>query len=166
MGSNHRIPNSVICFVMASPLLVPVMGFPQAAQGGAQFLKTSMTFRCLAPLSASIIKAWTQHGRLYISHMNADQMIVFDTAKRQVVANHDGFSRVHGVWLAPEISRVYASVNGEHAVAIVDSKTLRTLAKVGPINYPDGLTYAPKEKRVFVSDEHTRCLKRRKATPP
>jgi DNA-binding beta-propeller fold protein YncE len=28
------------------------------------------------------------------------------------------------------------------------------VAKVGPINYPDGLAYAPGPKRVFVSDEH------------
>jgi DNA-binding beta-propeller fold protein YncE len=93
-------------------------------------------------------------GRLYISHMNADQMVVFDTVKREVVANLDGFKRVHGVWAVPELSRVYASVTGEHAVAAVDSKTLHILTKVGPITYPDGLAYAPKTMRVFVSDEH------------
>jgi DNA-binding beta-propeller fold protein YncE len=86
--------------------------------------------------------------------MNADQMVVFDTAKRDVVANLDGFKRVHGVWAVPELARVYASVTGEHAVAVVDSKTLHTLTKVGSITYPDGLAYAPMAKRVFVSDEH------------
>jgi hypothetical protein len=29
--------------------------------------------------------------------MNANQLVVFDTKKREVVANLDGFSRVHGV---------------------------------------------------------------------
>jgi DNA-binding beta-propeller fold protein YncE len=86
--------------------------------------------------------------------MNADQMVVFDTTKRKVVANLDGFKRVHGVWAVPELDRVYASVTGDHAVAVVDSKTLNTLTKVGPITYPDGLAYAPMAKRVFVSDEH------------
>lgn len=33
-------------------------------------------------------------------------------------------------------------------------KTLKTIASVGPINYPDGIAYAPDAKRVFVSDEH------------
>jgi hypothetical protein len=33
-------------------------------------------------------------GRVYIAHMNADQLVVFDTSKRQVVANLDGFKRV------------------------------------------------------------------------
>jgi DNA-binding beta-propeller fold protein YncE len=93
-------------------------------------------------------------GRLYISHMNADQLVVFDTKKRKVVASLDGFSRVHGVWAVPELGRVYASVTGEHKVAVVDMKTLQTLARVGPINYPDGIAYAPGPRRVFVSDEH------------
>jgi DNA-binding beta-propeller fold protein YncE len=94
------------------------------------------------------------HGWLYIAHMNADQLVVFDTNTREVVANLDGFSRVHGVWAVPELNRVYASVTGKHQVAVVDMKTLQTLTQVGPINYPDGLAYAPTAKRVFVSDEH------------
>jgi DNA-binding beta-propeller fold protein YncE len=93
-------------------------------------------------------------GRLYIAHMNANQLVVFDTKKREVVANLDGFSRVHGVWAVPELGTVYASVTGEHKVAAVDMKTLQTLARVGPINYPDGIAYAPGPRRLFVSDEH------------
>jgi DNA-binding beta-propeller fold protein YncE len=93
-------------------------------------------------------------GRLYIAHMNADQLVVFDIVARKVVANLDGFARVHGVLAVPEINRVFGSVTGKHKVAAVDMKTLQTLAKVGPINYPDGLAYSPGPKRVFVSDEH------------
>lgn len=93
-------------------------------------------------------------GRLYIAHMNADQLVVFDTRARQVVANLDGFARVHGVWAVPELGRLYASVTGEHKVAVVDLKTLQTVATVGPIEYPDGVAYAPGPARVFVSDEH------------
>ena len=93
-------------------------------------------------------------GRLYISHMNADQLIVFDTAKRRVVANLDGFPRVHGVTVAAGIHRVYASVTGTHQVAAVDTDTLKIVGKAGPIVYPDGLAYAPKQNKVFVSDEH------------
>jgi YVTN family beta-propeller protein len=93
-------------------------------------------------------------GRLYIAHMNADQLVVFDTSKRQVVANLDGFKRVHGVTVAPEIHRLFASVTGNHQVAAVDTESLKTLATAGPITYPDGLAYAPKQNKVFVSDEH------------
>jgi hypothetical protein len=94
------------------------------------------------------------HGRLYIAHMNADQLVVFDVKKREVVANLDGFANVHGVLAVPELGRVYASVTGEHKVAAVDMQTLKIIAMAGPIKYPDGIAYAPGPKRVFVSDEH------------
>lgn len=93
-------------------------------------------------------------GRLYISHMNANQLVVFDLNQRKVVANLDGFPSVHGVWAVPELGRVYAAATGEHKLAVLDMATLKTIAKVGPINYPDGIAYAPGAKRVFVSDEH------------
>lgn len=95
-----------------------------------------------------------EHGRLYISHMNADQLIVFDTVKREVIANLDGFKRIHGVLAVPDIGRVYASATGDHQLAVVDAATLKTIARVGPIDYPDGIAYAPNAQRVFVSDEH------------
>lgn len=79
---------------------------------------------------------------------------MFDTSSRKVLANLDGFTGVHGVWSVPEMNRVFASVTAEHKVAAVDAKTLQTVAKVGPITYPDGIAYAPGPKRVFVSDEH------------
>ena len=95
----------------------------------------------------------TGGNRLYIAHMNANQLVVFDIAKRIVVANLDGFDRVHGVWAVPQLGRVYASVTGKHQVAVVDTKTLAVLARVAGVDYPDGIAYAPEARRVFVSDE-------------
>jgi hypothetical protein len=95
-----------------------------------------------------------KNGRLYSAHMNADQLVFFDTQKRQVVANLDGFKRVHGVIAVPEIERVFASVTGEHQMAAVDMSTLKIIGMAGPIEYPDGLAYSPSTRRVFVSDEH------------
>ncbi len=96
----------------------------------------------------------TVNGRLYIAHMNADQLVVFDVRARKVIANLDGFVRVHGVFVAPEIHRVFASATGDHKVIAVDTQTLKIAGKVGPIDYPDGLAYAPRQRKVFVSDEH------------
>jgi DNA-binding beta-propeller fold protein YncE len=96
----------------------------------------------------------SSQGRLYMAHMNANQLVVFDVKKREVIANLDGFTNVHGVWAVPELGRVYASVTGDHAIAVVDMHTLKTIAKAGPVKYPDGIAYAPGPKRVFVSDEH------------
>ena len=94
----------------------------------------------------------TATNRLYIAHMDADQLVVVDIAKRAVIATLKGFDRVHGVITAPDLGRVYASVTGRHEVAIVDSHSLEVVARVGPISYPNGLAYAPGAKRVYVSD--------------
>lgn len=94
------------------------------------------------------------HNRLYIAHMNADQLVVFDTKKRSLIATLAGFDSVHGVIAVPELNRVYASATGERKVVVVDTETLKIIAQAGPIHYPDGLAYAPAVKRVFVSDEH------------
>src|SRR5438132_1679069 len=93
------------------------------------------------------------HGRLYISHMNANQLVVFDIGRREVVANLDAFPSVHGVWAVPELERVYASATGEHKLAVIDMNNLKTLAKVGTIDYTDGYSYAPGQERVFFSVE-------------
>ena len=96
----------------------------------------------------------SKNGRLYLAHMNADQLVVFDVEKRQVIANLDGFKRIHGVIAVPEIERVFASATGDHEMKAVDMATLKILGAAGPIDYPDGLAYAPAVERVFVSDEH------------
>jgi DNA-binding beta-propeller fold protein YncE len=95
-----------------------------------------------------------KNGRLYMAHMNADQLVVFETQKRQVLANLDGFKRVHGVIAVPEIDRVFASATGDHQMVAVDMNTLKIVGSADPINYPDGLAYSPETRRVFVSDEH------------
>lgn len=92
-------------------------------------------------------------GRLYIAHMGAGQVIVFDTRSRRVVATIGGLARVTGVWVVPELNRLYASATGLHQVAIIDTRTLRLVARVGRIGFPDGIAYAPNAKKIFVSDE-------------
>jgi DNA-binding beta-propeller fold protein YncE len=95
----------------------------------------------------------TAAGRLYIAHMNAGTLLVFDMKARSVVADLPGFPSVHGVLAVPELGKVYAAATGRKAVAAVDAASLRTVAHLGPIGYPDGIAYAPESKRVFVSDE-------------
>jgi DNA-binding beta-propeller fold protein YncE len=82
-----------------------------------------------------------------------------------VIANLDGFKRVHGVIAVPEIDRVFAPATGEHQMVAVDMNTLKIVGSAGPINYPDGLAYSPATKRVFVSDEHG-VQRRTNLSPP
>ena len=93
-------------------------------------------------------------GLLYISHMSANHLIVFNVRTRKVVANLPGFSSVHGVLSVPSLHRVYASATGIHQVLALNTRTLKIIGRAGPIDYPDGIAYAPGPNRVFVSDEH------------
>jgi DNA-binding beta-propeller fold protein YncE len=145
--------------VGALAILISILGCTTAAVPPDNAESAPLKQLADVPLPGSAVRFDYQsldasHGRLYIAHMNADQLVVFDTNKREVVANLDGFPNVHGVLAVPELGKVYASATGEHKVAVVDMQTLKTIAKTGPVKYPDGIAYAPGAKRVFVSDEH------------
>ena len=92
-------------------------------------------------------------GRLYISHMNAGRVVVFDLDSSRVLAEVPGTPRVTGVWAVPAQRTVYASAAGNHEVVAIDEQTLKITARVGDIKFPDGIAYAPAEAKVFVSDE-------------
>ncbi|HVH66604.1 MAG TPA: YncE family protein [Gemmatimonadales bacterium] len=95
-------------------------------------------------------------GRLFISHMGAGQLVVFDVRAVRVVGNLDGFPTVTGVLAVPVEHRAYASATGDHAVVVVDDSMLQIVARVPGPRFPDGIAYAPDVRRVFVSDESGR----------
>jgi len=95
-------------------------------------------------------------GRLFISHMGAGQLVVFDLRAGRVIANLDGFATVTGVLAVPVEHRAYASATGDHAVVVVNDSTFQIVARVPGPRFPDGIAYAPAERRVFVSDESGR----------
>jgi DNA-binding beta-propeller fold protein YncE len=92
-------------------------------------------------------------GRLYMNHMNAGRTVVFDADSGRVLAEIPDVPRATGVWAVPEHHHVYISAAGNHEVAIVDDRTLKIVARVGGIRFPDGIAYAPNADKVFVSDE-------------
>jgi YVTN family beta-propeller protein len=95
----------------------------------------------------------TTGDRLYISHMGAGELVVFDLKERKVVGTVGDLPRTTGVWFVPPLVKVYSSVPGHHHVAVIDARTLHVDARVGEIGFPDGIAYAPDEKKVYVSDE-------------
>ena len=92
-------------------------------------------------------------GRLYISHMNAGRLVVFDLDSGRVLREVDGLPRVTGVWAVPAHHHVYASAAGAHEIAVIDDRTFAIVARVGGIRFPDGIAYAREADKVFVSDE-------------
>lgn len=91
-------------------------------------------------------------NRLYLAHMDAGRLLVFDVRTRGVV-NEIAAPGVHGVIAVPELGRVYASATDAHEVLTIDARSGRVLAHAPAGEYPDGLAYDPDDRRVFVSDE-------------
>ncbi|HVB15697.1 MAG TPA: YncE family protein, partial [Stellaceae bacterium] len=110
--------------------------------------------------------------RIYITEMGAGKLLVFDIAANRLVARLAGFPKVTGVLVVPELHKVYASVpgagllpslsqalgmvglsRGRGAIAVVDTATLREIARLPGGVFPDGIAYDPKDRRIFVSDE-------------
>jgi len=73
----------------------------------------------------------TTANRLYISHMNAGDLVVFNLNSRSVETTVSELPRTTGVWSVPALGKVYASVPGHHHVAVIDAHTLRVEARVG-----------------------------------
>lgn len=91
--------------------------------------------------------------RLFIAHMGAGRILVFNVRTRQVEATIAGMPGVTGVWAVPAQRRLYASVSRLHHVAVIDDSSLQVVARVGKVGFPDGIAYAPDQQKVYVSDE-------------
>ena len=91
--------------------------------------------------------------RLYMNHMNAGTMLVFDLDSSRLVREVGGVPRATGVWAVPSHHAIYVSAAGAHEVDVVDDRSLAITGRVGDIRFPDGIAYAPEDDKVFVSDE-------------
>ena len=91
-------------------------------------------------------------SELWISHMNASQLLAFDVRTRKIVKTIPA-PGVHGVIAVPSLGRVFASATDAHQVMTISAKTGAVLARASAGAYPDGLAYDPVERHVFVSDE-------------
>ncbi|HEX3253000.1 MAG TPA: YncE family protein [Pyrinomonadaceae bacterium] len=95
-------------------------------------------------------------GRLYIAHLADSSMVVFDANKETQIGEVKNLSRVHGILAVPELRRVFASATGTNELAVIDDSTLQILARVPAGDYPDGIAYASKVNKIYVSDLHGR----------
>src|SRR5215510_12847604 len=93
-------------------------------------------------------------GRLYIAHLGSDLMTVFHVNKQSVVGDVKDLKRVHGVLAVPALHRIYASATGTNELAVIDDQSLSILARVPAGDYPDGIAYASKANKIYVSDLH------------
>ena len=111
-------------------------------------------------------------GRLALSKMGSGKLLVFDARSQTLISELGGFPKVTGVLMVPELRKIYASVpgagvgaslsvalgmtgvgKGSGVVAILDSASLKEIARLPSGVFPDGIAYDPKDRRVFISDE-------------
>jgi YVTN family beta-propeller protein len=93
-------------------------------------------------------------GQLFIAHLAASEVIVYDVHANRVVSTIPNINDVHGVLAVPELGRVYATATGSNEVAVIDVHTLKVVARVPAGTYPDGMAYDPDDHKLYVSDEH------------
>ena len=85
--------------------------------------------------------------RLFIAH--GTKVDVVDVNSDKVVGEISDTQGVHGVALAPELNRGFASDGGAAQVTIFDLKTLATIGTAKTGENPDTIVYDPATKRVF-----------------
>jgi len=90
--------------------------------------------------------------RLYIAHLGADSLLVFDLDAEKVVGSVGGLPSVHGVVADPEKKRLFATATGDKKLAIIADHSLEVVARVPAGEYPNGLAYAPRQEKVYVSN--------------
>lgn len=91
--------------------------------------------------------------RLFIAHLGAGTIPVYDIPSGTVVGEVKDVPGVHGTLAVPELGRVYASATSTNQVVVIDPQTLSVVTTIPGGDYPDGLAYDPELGKLYVSDE-------------
>ncbi len=93
-------------------------------------------------------------GRLFIADLAGSRVLVFDLQANRFITAIDGVTKVHGILAVPERGTVYASATGDDEVSLIDAHSLAPGKRIPAGHYPDGMAWAPRQAKLYVSDEH------------
>ena len=93
-------------------------------------------------------------GRMFIADLAGGRVLVFDVRTNTLVKAIPGIGGAHGVLAVPERGRVYASATATDELVAIDMEMLAVVARSPAGRYPDGIAWAPKVGKLYVSDEH------------
>jgi len=85
--------------------------------------------------------------RLYVSH--GTNIVVVDTDRNTVVGRIDSLPGVHGIAIAHDLGRGFASAGATNQVAIVDLESLKVVSRVATGDNPDAVLYVPSTEQVY-----------------
>lgn len=81
----------------------------------------------------------SQRHLLFIAHLSASEVLVFDTQALRVVAQIAGVRQVLGVLAIREFGRVYASATGTDKIVAIDEARAAIVARMPGGTYPNGI---------------------------
>jgi DNA-binding beta-propeller fold protein YncE len=93
------------------------------------------------------LKIDSEARRMYISR--GTKVVVIDADSGKTVGEIADTQGVHGIALAREFGKGFASNGRENTVSVFDIESLKTLNKVKVGNRPDAILYDPATKRIF-----------------
>src|SRR5579884_2749048 len=93
------------------------------------------------------------HRRLYIANLGADRVVVVDVDRLTVVGAVEGTAAVHGVRVAADLGRVFATATGTDEVVAIEGSPPAVVGRAATGRFPDGVAYDPADRAVFVSDK-------------
>ncbi len=85
--------------------------------------------------------------RLYVSH--ATKVVVIDTETDKVVGEIADTPGIHGIAVAPKLTRAFTSNGRENKAGIIDLTTLKTLAKVETGANPDAILFESGQSEIY-----------------
>jgi DNA-binding beta-propeller fold protein YncE len=91
--------------------------------------------------------------RLYVAHLGANDVDVVDLDRLEPVGTITGLAEVHGVRLAPDLHRVFATATGTDEVVSIDTTSQRIVGRAPTGRFPDGVGYDPVNHLVAVSNK-------------
>jgi DNA-binding beta-propeller fold protein YncE len=91
--------------------------------------------------------------RLFVAHRGDDAVDAIDLRTLRVVGTVHGVGAAHGVRVAPDLHKVFASATATNEVVAFDEDTLTVLSRTSVGEHPDGLGYDPRHQKVYVSNE-------------
>lgn len=120
------------------------MGFLTAAAAG---YRISSKQEVGGPVGWDYVTVDAAARRVYIAHSTQVDVLDADSyAKVGVVPDVAG---AHGVAIAPEVNRGFATAGKANAVVVFDTKTLKPITQVKVGQKPDAIVYDSASKRVF-----------------
>lgn len=92
-------------------------------------------------------------GLLFAAHLGAGEVVEVDVRAHALVRVIGGLAQVHGVLVAPELHRVFATATGANTLVALDEDTGAVLWRARTGVYPDGIALDWRRGRVWATDE-------------